>query len=353
MDDRASGGAGSRVAGWLAAAAAGLASAAATAAETTTPGTGATTGPGSAGGGFWSTLVWLWDYPVFRVGERTILVSQVVTAAGVLAAGIWLVYRLRRLLHRRLTRHERFDASAVAAVERIVFYVLLVLFILLALNILQIPLTLFAFLGGALAIGLGFGAQNILNNFISGLILMFERPIRIGDLVEVNGYYGRVQEIGFRCTRIRRTDGIDMLVPNSSFLEKNVINWTLRDRRVRAVLSVGVVYGSPTAEVVRLLRQAVGENERVLEEPEPIVLFEDFGDSSLVFQVYFWTEVATAMDLREVCSRLRFRIDDLFREAGITIAFPQQDVHLDSARPVDVRLVLEGGGESGRVPGAS
>jgi small-conductance mechanosensitive channel len=137
-------------------------------------------------------------------------------------------------------------------------------------------LTAFTVLGGALAIGIGFGSQNVMNNFISGLILMLERPVRARDVIEVDGNHGTIENIGARSTQIRSTDGRHIIVPNSFFLESNVVNWTLSDDLMRAKVSVGVVYGSPTRQVERLIRRAVDE-ERVLKTPEPIIIFEEFG----------------------------------------------------------------------------
>jgi len=210
---------------------------------------------------------------------------------------------------------------------------------------------MFAFLGGAVAIGLGFGAQNLFNNFISGLILTFERTIRIGDLIELGEHLGLVEHIGNRCTRVKRTDGVDVLIPNSSLLENNVINWTLSDRRVRTSVVVGVIYGSPTDVVARLIRQAVDESDRVLKDPEPVVAFQDFGDNALVFETFFWTEVGSAMELRLIRSGIRFRIDALFREADLVIAFPQRDVHLDTVKPLEVRMVPGADGGTGQTEG--
>jgi small-conductance mechanosensitive channel len=209
---------------------------------------------------------------------------------------------------------------------------------LFALRIVNIPLGAFAFLGGALAIGVGFGAQNIINNFISGFILMTERPIGIGDLVEVDGVLGRVEAIGGRSTRVRTGENIHILVPNSSFLEKNIINWTLSDARIRSKVTVGVVYGSPVREVERLLLQAARESPRVLADREPFVLFREFGDNALIFEVYFWIQVRAVIERRRIESDIRFRIDELFRQAGVVIAFPQRDVHLDAGGPIPVRL---------------
>jgi len=302
--------------------------------------------PATQGG----ALARLWRRDLFTVGGAPVRVSQVVVALLVLVVGFWASRGLTHVLRVRVLSRSRFDASAAAAVEKVLFYILLAVVMLFAFQALRIPTTVFTFLGGALAIGLGFGAQNIINNFISGLILMFERPIRIGDLVEVDAHRGSVEEIRFRCTRIRSTDGIDVLVPNSALLEKSVINWTLSDKRLRTSVAVGVIYGSPTELVARLIRQAVDEHPRVLQEPEPVIVFQDFGDNALAFEVFFWTEIKTAMDLRVVCSDIRFRIDALFREHDLVIAFPQRDVHLDTVRPLDVRVLPADGQAAGPQP---
>jgi small-conductance mechanosensitive channel len=210
-------------------------------------------------------------------------------------------------------------------------------------HLVHLPITAFAFLGGALAIGVGFGAQNLLNNFISGFIIMAERPIRLGDLIEIEGSFARVEDIGPRCTRIRTGDNIHILVPNSHFLEKSIVNWTLSDQKVRAHVTVGVMYGSPVREVERLLVKAARENEKVLREPEPFVLFRDFGDNALIFFLYFWVTMETLTERLLLESNIRFRIDDLFREAGIVIAFPQRDVHLETSRPLELKFVDAGG----------
>lgn len=286
-----------------------------------------------------ATIEKVWRFELVKMAGASIEVGQIVAAAAVVLVGVWLSRRLTRAVRKRLLTRARLDVSASAAVEKILFYLLIALTILFAFQIVQIPITLFAFLGGALAIGLGFGAQNILANFISGLILMIERPIRLGDLVEVETHVGEVQEIRFRCTRIRRNDGIDVLVPNSALLDKNVINWTLSDKQIRTTVTVGVIYGSPTERVRELILKAVAEHSRVLADPEPIMEFEEFGDSALVFKIHFWTEVKAIMDLRTIPSDIRFRIDQLFREAGIVIAFPQRDMHLDTKLPLDVRLL--------------
>ncbi|MAE66445.1 MAG: mechanosensitive ion channel protein [Phycisphaeraceae bacterium] len=280
----------------------------------------------------------IWNTKLFHVGQdQSITVAQVTVALVVLIGGLLFSSIASRLVGRRLRRGRISEAAADVA-QKVIFYTLLVAVVFTSLRLLHIPLTMFHFLGGAVAIGFGFGAQNIINNFISGWILIAERPVRIGDLIELEGNLGRVERIGARCARVRRTDGIDMLVPNSSLLENPVVNWTLVDHRIRTTVRVGVAYGSPTDQVAALIRQAVEEHDDVLPEPAPDVIFEDFGDSALVFDVYFWSNVDSEMELRRVRSAVRFRIDQLFREAGIVIAFPQRDVHLDTLMPLEVHV---------------
>lgn len=293
-------------------------------------------------------VVGIWNLEVFAVqdtivvdghevtGSSSITVGKLITVILILTLGLWASSLASARIS--LLLGKRFDMNNTAAtlLERSLYILSIIVLILLALDIVNIPLTVFAFLGGALAIGIGFGAQNLINNFISGLILLIERPISLGDLVEVEGVRGRVGNIGARCSRIRRADGIDMLVPNSAFLEKNVTNLTLTDTQLRVSIRIGVAYGSPLREVSRLLEQAVAEHGKVLDDPPPLILFEDFGDNALMFVLDFWVNVTAQADFRVVASDLRYMIERLFREAGIAIAYPQRDVHLDQTRPLEV-----------------
>ncbi|HEY5655522.1 MAG TPA: mechanosensitive ion channel domain-containing protein [Woeseiaceae bacterium] len=287
----------------------------------------------------WDKFETIWRYPLVNLNDGgSIFVSQIVLVLFVLLLGYIAGKVADRLITRRLNATD-VGPDAVSAIRRIVYYSILLVVLMTALSLLRIPLTAFAFISGAVAIGVGFGAQNIINNFISGWILMLERPIRIGDFVEVDGAHGVIEKVGNRSTRIRRTDGVHILVPNSQLLEQKVVNWTLVDRDIRNTVRVGVAYGSPVRRVAELIRQAIDENESCKTEPAPVVIFEDFGDNALIFDAYFWSEVFSEKELRLIRSELRFRIEELFNEAGIVIAFPQRDVHLDSARPIEVRLL--------------
>jgi len=284
----------------------------------------------------------VWKYELFASEDRPITVGKIVTALALIVVGLGAARLVRTVLENRLLPRVGLDSGAAHAFAVLAFYALFVIVVLISLQMVSIPLTAFAVLGGALAIGVGFGSQNIVNNFISGVILLAERPIKVGDLVDVEGTYGNVEWIGARSTRIRTGNNIHVIVPNSAFLESNVVNWTHQNASVRISVSVGVAYGSPTREVERRIRAALEGVPQILANPEPIVLFEDFGDNSLLFSVHFWVNVHAMMDRLRVESRVRFAIDDLMREAGITIAFPQRDVHLDSLSPIEVRLRSDG-----------
>ena len=279
-----------------------------------------------------------WNFELWVIDESGVTVRKVVTALVILILGLIVVKRAIKMLSARLKR-AKMQASAAAAAEKLLLYLGFVLVVLLALRTVNIPLTAFTFLGGAIAIGVGFGAQNLINNFISGFIIMAERPIRIGDLIELEGQCVRVEEIGARCTRVKTGENIHILVPNSSFLEKNIVNWTLSDQMIRAQVTVGVAYGSPVEQVGELLLQAADRTERVLKEPKPFVIFDDFGDNALTFVIYFWVIVGGVVEKKRISSDVRFQINALFSAHDITIAFPQQDIHMDTLRPLQVELL--------------
>lgn len=276
----------------------------------------------------------LWSLNGNGVTLRKLMVAMLLLIVGLLTVRFILKYLLSRMIRQTIFK----PATALTIVKLLTYFAYL-LVVLFALRIVNIPLTAFAFLGGAIAIGVGFGAQNLLNNFISGFIIMGERPIQLGDLIELEGVLGKVEDIGARCTRVRTGENIRILVPNSSFLEKNITNWTISDKRIRTFVRVGVVYGSPVQTVRDLLLEAVSDNSRIQSAPVPFVLFTDFGDNALIFDVYFWIVIESAIERKSIESEVRFRIEEVFGKAGIIIAFPQRDVHLDTSQPLAVEFV--------------
>ncbi len=289
----------------------------------------------------WSAAWKLANEPLITLGERSISLLQIGVVVLTVVVGYLLVRWVERSVGTRLTKRNT-NPDVVHLVRRSVLVIGLAILGITTLDLLSIPLTAFAFISGAIAIGVGFGAQNIINNFISGWILMWERPIRIGDFIEIDANTrGTIEAINTRSTRIRRVDGVHLLLPNSQLLENMVVNWTLVDRVTRTHVRVGVAYGSPTRKVGALIESVIKEREEVLENPAPTVLFDDFGDNALIFDGYFWIHATADRDLRIIRSELRHRIDEVFKEHDITIAFPQRDIHLDTPAPVEVRIVSE------------
>ncbi len=288
----------------------------------------------------WHRIKGIWNTELTTVDERSITIGKVCMALLIFVGGFFVSRWLSRWLGSFMTRRLKVDQSAAAAFQSLGFYGLLMSFLLGALNFVSIPLTVFTFLGGALAIGVGFGSQNILSNFISGLILLAERPVKVGDLIEMDEYYGNVEAIGARSTIVRTGTNLRLVVPNSKLLENNVINYTHGSNDViRINVCVGVAYGSDVQQVTQLLQQAAAEHGKVLKSPEAFVLFKDFADNSLNFELHFWINMIRPLDQLRMESDIRYRIDSLFNEAGVVIAFPQRDIHLNASSPIPLHLV--------------
>jgi potassium efflux system protein len=273
------------------------------------------------------------------VGTRSVTIGKVLVALLLILAGYALALFAARLLARLLVRYFGWQPAHAGILRSWVLAVELMLLVAIVMFWVKIPLTVFAFLGGAVAIGLGFGMQTMMKNLISGLMVLGERPFRIGDMVEVGGIRGNVTNIGLRASTITDVNGIETIIPNSTFIEQNLTNWTYTSGRVRFNVKVGVAYGSPVRTVTQLLEEIAGRHGKVLKNPPPEVLFEDFGNDALVFSLYYWLDVRSGTPARQVASDLRAMIEAGFSAQGIAIPYPQRDVHLDATNPVPVRVV--------------
>ena len=272
----------------------------------------------------------LLNYTVLTIAEQPITLGGILFIPVLFITGLWLTkWVVRRITNKLIANNT--DPNIIHLLRRLFYVVAIVILIITTLDIINVPITAFAFLSGAIAIGFGFGAQNIINNFISGWILIWEKPIRIGDFLEVEDAKGVVEEINTRSTRLKRIDGVHMLIPNSKLLENTVVNWTLVDKLIRTSVRIGVAYGSSAKQVAALIMQATVEQQQVLSDPKPLVTFEDFGDNSLIFEVNFWVDANIEGGLRVTRSNIRFRLDELLAEHNIVISFPQRDVHIDGA----------------------
>ena len=254
---------------------------------------------------------------------------QIFLLVALLIGVFWISSRTKRFLFNRLLADSGLERSLQYAIAQIVSNIVLVVGIFIVLENTGIHLAALAVFAGAVGVGIGFGLQNIASNFISGLVILTERPITIGDRVEVAGIAGQVEHIRARSTVIRTNDNIMMIVPNTKFIDSPVTNWTYGDRRVRFRIPVSVAYGSDIAKVRDTLLAVAGEDPHTLKEPGPSVFLENFGENAIDFKLVVWSSEMSARPSR-YRSDINFAIAEKFREAGIEMPFPQRDLHIRS-----------------------
>ncbi|MCR4817728.1 MAG: mechanosensitive ion channel [Fretibacterium sp.] len=273
------------------------------------------------------TILGFLDTELWKGEGYSVTVWRLSVAVLVFLSSFFLSSIGSRWLKSRMLKRFNTSETAANATQRIVFYILWLAFALTALNIVKIPLTAFAFLGGAFAVGFGFGMQNIFNNLISGFIVIFSRPFKVNDIISIAGTEGTVHDIGSRSTTIKTWDGLDVVLPNRYFLENSVTNWTGSDYKMRCVLKVGVAYDADTRKVEELMRDIMKGHSKTLKDPAPFVVFRNFGDNALEFEGYYWIDLRQASTLK-VASDMRHHLASVFRDEGIGIPYPQRDVHI-------------------------
>ncbi len=251
------------------------------------------------------------------------------------ALTFWLALLLSRfarfLLEEDIYARFRLARGSAYAVSTILHYVILTAGFFAAIAAIGVDMTKFTIVAGALGVGIGFGLQNIINNFVSGLILLFERPVQVGDVIEVAGSTGAVQRIGIRASVIRLADSSEMIVPNGMLISEKVGNWTLSNRQRRMELRIGVAYGTDPLRVIELLTQVAAAHPLVAEHPKPNTLMQEFGDNALLFDLRFWTDDFD--NWPQIRSDIAVAANAALAEAGIAIPFPQRDLHLQSINP--------------------
>ena len=251
----------------------------------------------------------------------------------ILFASVIIVERIvQKQLIRRFLCRTKLQPSLQFGLSRIIGYTLIAVGFYVAFQLVGVDLSSLAIIAASLGVGIGFGLQNIINNFVSGIIILAERPISIGDRIEVAGVAGRVTKIQLRSTTVVTNDNITMIVPNADFISNTVTNWSHGDPKVRIRVPVGVAYGSDLKLLQRLLLEAAAEHPKALRDPSPVVLFTEFGDSSLNFELGVWTQEMTAIPIH-FTSEMNFIIDQKLRENDIEIPFPQRDLHVRSGLP--------------------
>lgn len=295
--------------------------------------------------GWWTTARRVLEHAFLNIGETEITLSKVVVFVALVILLFWTVSLARRWVVHKLLVRAQVDQHARHATGTIVSYVLLLVGFMIILQTVGIDLTTLNVVAGAIGIGIGLGLQDIANNFISGLIILFERPVKVGDRIIVGDVEGEVVDIRARSTTVLTNDNIAIIVPNSRFVTENVINWSYTDPRIRFRVPIGVAYGSDPRLVERALMEAAAETENVLSDPAPSVVFLDFGESSLNFQLRAWTTMLLHQKSQFV-SNLNFAIHRKLAEHDIAIPFPQRDLHLKNN---EVRVVVQ---RDERTPGA-
>lgn len=277
----------------------------------------------------WAAVWDAFNAPLFSLGEDPVTPLSLVVLILIFVVTWFVAGRVRWVLEDKIgNRVEDIPEGVLHVIGNLARYTIIFMGSFIGLRSVGFQLDAVLVVFGALGVGMGFGLQNIANNFVSGVILLVERPIKVGDVVGVAGELGTVERIGIRATTLRKFDQTQAIVPNGELISTVVNNWTLDDRRVRVDFIVGVAYGSDTRLVERLIREAVTGHALVLEDPEPRIFFAEFGDSSLNFRVLAY--VADISERFGTLSDLHFTIDESFREHDIEIPFPQRDLHLRS-----------------------
>ncbi len=266
----------------------------------------------------------------FAVGSLTFSIKSLLLALIIVCLTHVATRLGQNLLRQKILDARDFERGLRDSIVSITTYVVWGLGLLLTLGVLGVNTTSLAVVFGALSIGIGFGLQNIFNNFISGLILLFERPIQVGDYVEVGGLWAEVKQINVRSTIVQTFDNAAVIIPNSDFISQQVTNWSFKDPRMRRQVNIGVAYGSDVELVRRTLLDIAAHVPAILKYPRPDVLFMDHADSALLFRLRFWTHVD---NYYSTTTDVRFELDRRFRELGIEIAFPQRDLHIRSIDP--------------------
>ena len=271
----------------------------------------------------------LMNYSLFNLGESKLTIGLIITLSISFVALFVVTEWIRRFMVHKVLKRYHIDVGTKQSIGTMIKYLLILAGIFSILQTNGIDLSAFGILAGALGVGIGFGLQNITNNFISGLIILFEQPIKVGDRIEVGDVTGDVIKISARSTMIVTNDNITIIVPNSQFIDSQVINWSHNERKIRFNFPVGVSYKENPEKVREILLDVANSNKGVLTTPEPDVLFEDYGDSSINFNLRVWTtEYINRPKILK--SQLYYEIFRRFGEEGIEIPFPQRDLHLRS-----------------------
>jgi small-conductance mechanosensitive channel len=281
----------------------------------------------------------IWNFELFNLGETTFTTHTFLILIASLFLLIYITGKIRKLLVIKIFPRYQLDIGVSQSIATIIRYLLVIVGLFIIFQTSGIDLSAIGLLVGALGIGIGFGLQNITNNFISGIIILFERPVKVGDRIEIEDLAGNIVDISARATTLITNDNIAVIVPNSDLVSTRVINWSHNNRNVRLNFPVGVSYKEDPERIKKLLIEVADENPGVLRNPPPDVLFDHFGDSSLDFYLRVWTDEYSDKP-KVLKSQLYYAIFKKFREHGVEIPYPQRDLHLKSGFSKETQQVV-------------
>lgn len=269
------------------------------------------------------------EYPLIPIQKYELTLADILLVIAIYTVLKLVIRLIRSRLSKFFFERNNIEAGRQASILQIIQYILYTIFIAVSLEIVGVDLSIVLAGSAAVLVGLGFGVQHIFNDLVSGLIMLFEGKVEVGDIIDVGGLIGKVDKVGLRTSTVKTREASSIVIPNSKFISENVINWTHLNNVARFDVAVGVAYGSDVQLIKKLLLNCAHEHGKVVAKPAPFVRFTDFGSSSLDFVLYYWsTEIWFTEDVK---SDLRFMIDRAFRQHNISIPFPQQDLHIRSS----------------------
>ncbi|MCB1214664.1 MAG: mechanosensitive ion channel, partial [Deltaproteobacteria bacterium] len=270
----------------------------------------------------------------FSLGERTLTLGMFLQAALFFYISHLVAFLLCTILQGEVYPRKQIDLGVANSINSLLRYALWILGVVFAFFALGFELQQLAIIAGALSVGIGFGLQNIVNNFVSGIILLFERPVKVGDLLEIQNEWGEVEKVGLRSTIIRTHSKTQLIIPNSDFITQKVTNLTFSDKDYRVEVPVGITYGSNVELAKNIMEEIASKHPLVSPKRKPKVIFQAFGNSSLDFEIFVW--VSDAAQKRFIISDILFEVEKQFRQNNIEIPFPQRDLHV---RSIDQGLI--------------
>ncbi len=285
--------------------------------------------------GWLAPLIEVLEGMTFSLGQGEVSMYGVMTGILTMFALVWMALFVTAFLENWLRRVPAVNPSARVLLSKVARIVLIALAFLFAVSSVGIDLTVFAVFGGAIGVGLGFGLQKVVSNFISGVILLMDRSIKPGDVVEISGTYGRINKLAGRYTSVISRDGREHLIPNEDMVTQTVVNWTFSHRMVRRHLPVGISYKSDLDLAMELMIEAAAEIPRILQDPAPRVLIKGFGDSAIDLELRMWIKDAKN-GVSNVASEVYYKIWHKFNDRGVQFPYPQRDIHIVTGKETDI-----------------